>query len=238
MDHGRALFLFFPLSLEMLRVLMERLTVNTLAGGTIPVNQLVTLTGSQVMYDKAIAGMVMFADTAFKSLRIYLDSASIDAHTMLIVKSTIARSIELPDASDMLMGKNTTDIMKNKTLTDVSNTVHANGIRNGATFWISTFGGAAPTTNQVLSYNGTNAVWGGASGLVTLAGDCSGAATNTVVSKATGDFAVGKILKATTAIQVKKVVVHDGGGTTGNEHNFHGFGTSDLILSISCEFNR
>lgn len=62
------------------------------------------------------------------------------------------------------MGKNTTDFMKNKTLTDVSNTVYANGIRNGAT-WTATFSGSAPTTNQVLQFDGTNAVWGGASGL-------------------------------------------------------------------------
>ena len=133
---------------------LNNTVVNTLGGGTIPVDQLVTLNGEQVITNKGLAGTIIFSDaTLTKTFRVMFGSASPNTTTMLIPTSTVSlRQIMLPDATDTLMGKDTTDIMKNKTLTDVSNVVYANAIRNGST-WTTNFAGAAPTTNQVLSFN-------------------------------------------------------------------------------------
>ena len=56
------------------------------------------------------------------------------------------------------LAKNTVDILKNKTLTDVSNTVWANSMRNGST-WVVPYGGSAPIAGDKLIYDGTNAIW-------------------------------------------------------------------------------
>lgn len=66
---------------------------------------------------------------------------------------------------------------------------------------------------------------------MTLAGDVTGLATNTVVSKATTDFTVGRILNCKNGVQIKKLVVHEGGTAgTVNNHDFQGFGTSDFTM--------
>jgi hypothetical protein len=48
--------------------------------------------------------------------------------------------------------------LTNKTITGTTNSVDANTLRSGSAYAIA-LGGSAPTTNQVLSYNGMNAVW-------------------------------------------------------------------------------
>ena len=95
-------------------------TVHTLAGGTIPVNQLVTLNGTQ----------------------------------------TLTR----------------------KVLNDASNAVFANGLRGG-NGWTIPLSGSGPTTNQVLSFNGTVGTWASpASLLPALAGDVTGTLGATTVN--------------------------------------------------------
>ncbi len=76
------------------------------------------------------------------------------------VISTISNSgtLTLPTGADTLVARATTDILTNKTLTGTTNTIDANNLRNGST-WVTSLSGSAPGTNQVLTYNGTNAVW-------------------------------------------------------------------------------
>ena len=54
--------------------------------------------------------------------------------------------------------KESLDALKNKVIRDPSNNVLATGFRVGTT-WSVELGGSTPTTNQVLSYNGTDARW-------------------------------------------------------------------------------
>jgi hypothetical protein len=67
-------------------------------------------------------------------------------------------TLTLPTSTDTLVGKATTDTMTNKTITGTTNNVDANSMRNGST-WVIPYGGVAPATNNILTYNGTNAVW-------------------------------------------------------------------------------
>lgn len=76
------------------------------------------------------------------------------------VISTIYNSdiLVLPQGPDTIVARNTTDILKNKIITGTTNIVDANNLRNGTT-WLVPLGGDPPNTNQVLTYNGTDAVW-------------------------------------------------------------------------------
>jgi hypothetical protein len=66
--------------------------------------------------------------------------------------------LTLPTSTDTLVGRTTTDTLTNKTLTGTTNTIDANNLRNGST-WVTSLSGSAPVQHQLLSYNGTNAVW-------------------------------------------------------------------------------
>jgi hypothetical protein len=78
----------------------------------------------------------------------------------LPIISSISNSgtVTLPTGTRTLTARDTTDTLTNKTITDTTNSVDADTIRNGAT-WAVAFGGAAPTTNQVMQFNGSNADW-------------------------------------------------------------------------------
>lgn len=73
--------------------------------------------------------------------------------------------------------------LTNKILTGISNTIDANVLRNGSTYAVA-LSGVAPTSNQVLTYNGTNAVWAAVPAVttVTMAGDITSASNTSVVS--------------------------------------------------------
>ena len=66
--------------------------------------------------------------------------------------------LTLPTSTTTLVGRDTNDTLTNKTLTGATNTIEASGLRNGST-WSVGMTGAAPTPNQALIYNGTNAEW-------------------------------------------------------------------------------
>ena len=91
--------------------------VNTLAGGTIPVDQLVTLNGSQTTPNKLLSALNTYfvADTdATKIIRYGLGPASSNTTLTLQSSATTNRSVIFPDANDTLVGKNTVDVLKNK----------------------------------------------------------------------------------------------------------------------------
>jgi hypothetical protein len=67
-------------------------------------------------------------------------------------------TVTIPTGPETLVGRATTDTLTNKNITGTTNTIDANNLRNGST-WVTSLSGAAPVQHQLLSYNGTNAVW-------------------------------------------------------------------------------
>ena len=213
-------------------------TVNTLGGGAISVSQLVTLNGAQFLQNKQLSALNTYfvSDTdPTRIIRYGLGPASPNTTLTIQSATTANRTIIFPDASDTLVGKNTIDVLKNKTLTDVSNTVYANGIRNGAT-WTTTFSGAAPAINQILRFDGVNSVWADPSLLVTLAGDVTGPANNNVATKASGDFSVAGYLTPAKTIRVgggknKSITFYDNGDINSDaDRRFSGIGNSGASM--------
>jgi hypothetical protein len=132
--------------------------------------------------------------------------------------------------------------LTNKTITGITNNVDANSIRNGST-WVTALGGLAPATNQVLSYNGTNAVWSTPVSVssVTMGGNVTGTSSACTVVGAAGNFAVvGRTttsgetnslgLNFTTS-NTKMLALTDLGTTTDlTSQNYDGFGSDVNII--------
>ena len=81
--------------------------------------------------------------------------------TTLQPSATGNRIITMPDITDTLISKTSTDILTNKTLTDNTNNIISRGLWIGSgTGSISTYAATAPTSGQVLTaVNGTTANW-------------------------------------------------------------------------------
>jgi hypothetical protein len=111
-------------------------------------------------------------------------------------------TITVPSVTDTLTGKATTDTFTNKTITGTTNNIDANSIRNGST-WVVPFSGAAPATNNVLSYNGTNAVWVAptSTSSVTMGGDVTGNSATSTVTKINGVAPVSTATASTVALR-------------------------------------
>src|SRR5271163_3363627 len=86
--------------------------------------------------------------------------------SVIIPTATNNITLSLPISTDTLVGRNTTDILLNKTINSTTNTVGANVLYNGST-WNVPIGGAAPTADQVLSFDGVNVVWSSSASVVT-----------------------------------------------------------------------
>lgn len=73
--------------------------------------------------------------------------------------ATVSRTLSLPDASDMLIGRSTSDTLINKTITASTNTVSANSLKtSGSDVNIST--AAPPSSGQILTATSpTLAIW-------------------------------------------------------------------------------
>lgn len=86
---------------------------------------------------------------------------STGTNTTLTSSQTVNRVLTLPDASDSLVGKATSDAFTNKDVTDASNNVLARGLWNGSgTGSVSVYASALPVTGQALiATSPTTAVW-------------------------------------------------------------------------------
>ena len=133
-------------------------------------------------------------------------------------------TLTLPTSSDTLVGRATADNLTNKILTGSTNTIDANNLRFSSTVVVP-LSGAAPATNNVLTYNGTNAVWQvpTASTSVTMGGDITGNSGASVVSKINGTAIAGAAVAATA----NTLALRDSTGSS----SFAGLTTSAVLLS-------
>ena len=107
--------------------------VNTLANGTIAISDITLNTAEQTLTSKTI------------TLPIISEIKNIGTLT-------------LPTSTDTLIGRDTVDTMTSKTITGPTNNVDANNLRNGEN-WVIPLSGSSPSSDQVLTYDGSNAIW-------------------------------------------------------------------------------
>ena len=104
---------------------------------------------------------VYWVDQTDNTKRMYvaLYGATASCYTALVFTQTANRALNFPDITDTLIAKTTTDILTNKTITDPSNNVAANGL-NTTTGIVTISGATAPTVGQVLTASSsTVALW-------------------------------------------------------------------------------
>jgi len=96
-------------------------------------------------------------------------SASTGTSTTIQTTQTANETLTLPNVSDTIVGRSTTDTLTNKTLTSNTNNILARGLwdTSGAGS-VSTYASVAPTTGQVLiATTSTTATWQSISAIVT-----------------------------------------------------------------------
>lgn len=132
---------------------------------------------------------------------------------------TTAKTLTLPDATDTLVAKATTDILTNKTITSTTNNVAAKSLLS-ATTTIDVFAAAAPTSGQVLTAtSGTAATWqtpGGGGGGMSIYKQTTGGGTtfgdSSVIT--TPLMALGRVTIPASTTQT--VTVNKGGSAASN----------------------
>ncbi len=192
--------------------------VNTLANGTVQVSNLVTLAGSNTMTNKTLTGTTNSVDANTlrfgSTYAVALAGAAPTTSQVLTYNGTNAvfqtpvATTSVTMAGDVTSNSGTSVVntlangtvqvsnlvtlagsnaMTNKTITGSTNSVDANTLRYGSTYAVA-LAGAAPTSGQVLGYNGTNAVFQTPTSTtsVTMAGDVTSNSGTSVVSKING----------------------------------------------------
>lgn len=141
--------------------------------------------------------------------------------TTLECLQTDDRVIELPDASTMLIGTDTTDTLTNKTITDATNDVAANSLKSATTI-VSVSGATAPTTGQVLTATSdSEASW------QTPISDVAGPGSSTDNALARFNGTTGKLL------QGSKWIMDDDGYVTDSANGNPIFRTVSTIVATN-----
>ena len=142
-------------------------------------------------------------DSADNTKQILFNPAGTTGTTTTLTSSqTSSRVLTLPDAADTLVGKATSDVFTNKTVTDASNNVIARSLWNGSgSASVSVYAATAPTTGQALiATSPTTATWS------TLPTAGTG-----MIKQIVSDFAVvGANSSGTTMPYVTTPVITDG----------------------------
>ena len=130
--------------------------------------QVLTATsGTAATWQTPASGSSTFLDTAFAvqdsvdtTKQVKFDVAGTTGTiTTLATTQTTNKTLTLPDATDTLVARNTTDTLTNKTLTGTTNTIAASQLRTTTTDVVVS-GSVAPTAGQLLiATSGTAASW-------------------------------------------------------------------------------
>lgn len=149
-------------------------------------------------------------------------------------------------ASSNIVKTTATQTLTNKTLKDSTNNIDANTLRFGST-WTADLGGAAPVSSNILTYNGTNAVWaapaavaaGNLTGDITSVGLATTASTSmvkttaaqTLTNKTLGYTTCNSNIYMNNQVQNKMIALFDNTTTTDQTaYNFMGFGVATSTL--------
>jgi hypothetical protein len=120
---------------------------------------LVTRTNNETLTNKSVIDDTFnIRDNADNSIRLTFDASGItNTSTQIRAVQSANRVVELPDQSTELIGDDSIHTLTNKTIIGATNTVEASHLRtlSGAISVNTT----NPSANQVLTYNGVNAVW-------------------------------------------------------------------------------
>ena len=149
-----------------LRTTSTDVVVSTAAAPT--AGQVLTATsGTAAIWQTPSSGGTTFLDTAFAvqdsvdaTKQVKFDvTGTTGTSTTLTTTQTTNKILTLPDATDTLVARATTDTMTNKTLTGATNTIAASQLRTTTTDVVVS-GATAPTTGQLLmATSATTAAW-------------------------------------------------------------------------------
>lgn len=122
---------------------------------------LVISTASQTLTNKTVLdNSFTIADNVDNTIQLLFNAAgTTGTSTTLLTSQTSNQVLTLPNATDTLVGRGTSDTLTNKTITNVNNNVTARALHS-ATTQVNVSASAAPTSGQVLvATGGTAATW-------------------------------------------------------------------------------
>jgi hypothetical protein len=137
----------------------------------------------------------------------FLPAGSGETTTILATNATFDRTLTLPDATDTLVGKATTDVMTNKTIIAASNNVAANSLKTTGAV-VDVAAAAPPSVGQVLrATSATTATW-----QTPAAGDVVGPASAVDDAIVRFDGITGKLVQNSAATIADATGVISAGG--------------------------